>query len=185
MSDIALTWDVMEATGDVAVEANDLVRDDGLQTAVLLSLFTDRMAETSDQLPAGETDQRGWWADAVPVVAGDRMGSRLWLLAREKQSQATMDRAEKYAREALAWLLEDKVAERVEVAAEYPRGGMLALTVTIFRPRADPARFRFDQAWGVAPAPPAPLQPAIPQDTVTTNASDDFITADGGFIVTE
>lgn len=183
MPDIALTWDVLEATGDIAVAGNDLALDDGLQTAVLLSLYTDRRAEQGDQLPAGEADRRGWWGDAVPVVEGDRHGSRLWLLAREKQTTATQERAEKYAKEALAWLLEDKVAERVEVLAEFPRASMLALTVTIFRPRADPARFRFDQAWGDTPAPAAPVPPATPQDTVISNADSDYITTGGDFIV--
>lgn len=185
MSDIGLTWDVMEATGDVAVAANDLVRDDGLQTAVLLSLFTDRRAEQGDQLPDGETDRRGWWADAVPVVDGDRHGSRLWLLARAKQTSATLERAERYAREALAWLLEDQVAERVDVLAEFARSGMLALTVTIYRPRADPVRYRFDQAWGDTPEPAAPVPPATPQDTVISNADADYITQAGDFVIPE
>lgn len=147
MSDLALRWDPAAVAADLAVEANDLARDDGLETAVLLSLFTDRQAEVGDVLPAGENDRRGWWGDALPVVEGDKTGSRLWLLARAKSTPDARARAEEYAREALQWLIDDKVAERVEVAAEIPRVGMLGFLVTIHRPQKDPARYRFSHAW--------------------------------------
>jgi phage gp46-like protein len=145
--DIALRWNAAQLAADLAIEANDLVRDGGLETAVLLSLFTDRRAEDGDPLPAAATDRRGWWGDAVPVVAGDRIGSRLWLLARSKETPKALERVEEYAREALQWLLDDRVAERVDVTAEIPRPGMLGLTVQIFRPRADPVTYRFNHAW--------------------------------------
>lgn len=147
MSDLALKWDPQEFAADLAVANNDLVGDDGLETAILLSLFTDRRAEPGDPLPAGELDRRGWWGDAFPVAEGDRHGSRLWLLARAKQQAATVARAREYAREALQWLIDDRVASQVEVTAEIPRAGMLALTVVVHRPNTDPARYRFGATW--------------------------------------
>ena len=150
MGDLALRWDADLGCADVAVEANDLAKEDGLDTAVMLSLFTDRRAEASD-LPEGETDRRGWWGDAVPIVDGDRIGSRLWLLAREKELATVLPRAEEYAREALKWLVDDLVAVRVEVTASIPRRGVLGLSVAIYRPQADPTSYRFGDAW-VAPA---------------------------------
>jgi hypothetical protein len=80
-------------------------------------------------------------------VAGDRIGSRLWLLSREKETKATLSRAEEYGREALGWLIEDRVAERIEVTAKIPRTGVLGLEVVIYRPQADPVRYRFDHVW--------------------------------------
>lgn len=148
MSDLALRWNSTDLTADIAVEANDVARDEGLETAVLLSLFLDRRAEERDPLPDEQTDWRGWWADALPVVDGDRIGSRLWLLARAKQTTETLSRAQEYAAEALAWLTEDLVAEKVEVSASYPRGGMLGLTVSIYRPgQTNPIRYRYDAIW--------------------------------------
>jgi phage gp46-like protein len=147
MGDAALVWDPDSLAADLAIEANDLVRDEGLRTAVLLSLFLDRQAEPGDVLPPGETDRRGWWADAVPVVEGDQIGSRLWLLAREKDTSTVRARAEEYAREALAWLVEDKVADRVEVVAEAPRPGALNLVIDIYRPKAEPTRYHFADVW--------------------------------------
>jgi phage gp46-like protein len=147
MSDLALRWDPNEGSADLVVDANDLLREEGLETAVLISLFTDRRADAADQLPSGDTDRRGWWADAVPVVEGDQIGSRLWLLARERDSGRVRARAEEYAREALQWLVDDLVAERVEVTADVPRVGWLALEVVIYRPQQDPARYRFNSVW--------------------------------------
>lgn len=128
---------------DVRLDGADLATDDGLQTAVLLSLLTDRRAEADDLLPDGGTDRRGWWADAYPDVEGDRIGSRLWLLAREKDTATTLQRAREYAEEALAWLLEEGVARRVQVTAERVRSGVLGLRIEIQRPTGD----LFQTAW--------------------------------------
>lgn len=153
MADLALRWDLDEGAADLAVEANDLATDEGLETAVLLSLFTDRRADATDTLPSGETDRRGWWGDAVPVVEGDRHGSRLWLLERATQSPSILPRVEEYGREALDWLLEDKVAARVDVTASLPRTGALLLEVAIYRPhQADPVRFRYHAVWAAQEA---------------------------------
>lgn len=121
--------------------------DEGLQTALLLSLFTDRRAEDDDVLPDNSGSRRGWWGDSFADVPGDRFGSRLWLLYREKQLPAVLQRARQYAREALRWLLEDGVASQVEVDAEFPRAGVLAIAVTVYRPAGDARRFRFESFW--------------------------------------
>lgn len=80
----------------------DLVAENTLRTAVILSLFLDRRADDDDVLPNGSNDRRGWWADTVApmteygigggLASGDRIGSRLWLLSREKQLAGVLDR---------------------------------------------------------------------------------------------
>jgi len=147
MADLALTWDETRGAADAGVSENDLAPDAGLETAVLLSLFVDRRADAADILPDEEADRRGWWADAFPTVAGDAIGSRLWLLAREKQTATLLPRLEGYAREALQWLLDDGVAERVDVAASFPQPGWVLLSVEIARPGIDPVLYRFNRVW--------------------------------------
>lgn len=134
---------------DYALDALGLTEDDGLETAVVLSLFTDRRAQQDDPLPDG-ADRRGWWADGTGADARDRIGSRLWLLWREKQLPAVLVRARQYAEEALAWLVTDGVARRVEVQASNPRRSLLRLDVGIYRPDAPPVRYRFDTFWSAA-----------------------------------
>lgn len=123
----------------------DLATDDGLFTACIVSLFTDARARDDDPLPAGE-DRKGWWGDALPQVAGDRIGSRLWLLRREKLLASVVARAKDYALEALQWLVADGIAEKVEVEAEAQRPQTLAIAVFITRP-GGPGRKRFDFTW--------------------------------------
>jgi len=148
MSDIKTRFLGFDQGADYALAGLGLEADEGLETAVILSLFTDRRAEPDDVIPDGTDDRRGWWADAWPTLSGDRIGSRLWLLHREKQLPGVLARAEEYAREALAWLIEDGVAERVEVVASIPRGGILGLAVSITRPRSPTVQYRFDAFWG-------------------------------------
>ncbi|MBN2140672.1 MAG: phage GP46 family protein [Desulfovibrionaceae bacterium] len=126
--DIALAFSGFNS--DLTLFQGDLAVDAELFSAVVVSLFTDRLAERSDELPAGETSRRGWWADAT--LPGDRRyGSRLWLLRREKQTAVVLARAKQYAEEALAWMLEDGLAESVEVSAAWAAQGVLALSVVI------------------------------------------------------
>lgn len=130
MTDLALVWEAESYAGDLALAGSDLASDDSLRTAVLISLFSDRRAEAGE-LPPGETARRGWWGDSL--TDGDRIGSRLWLLGREKRTQDVVRRAEEYAREAVTWLVDDGAAERVAVAAEDAAGALL-ITVTVWLP---------------------------------------------------
>ena len=109
---------------DLWLTGGSLVTDEGLRTAVIVSLFSERRAEPADALPDGSSDRRGWWGDAYAAAEGDRIGSRLWLLGREKDLAAVARRAEEYARESLAWFLEDGIARAVTVAADVA-GGLL------------------------------------------------------------
>lgn len=126
--------------GGVALVANDLETDAGLETALFLSLFTDRY---DDAVEAGEA-RRGWWADGL-LLPGDRIGSRLWRLDRAKRGPSTADELRTYAREATQWLIDDRVASAVDVTANVTADGW-TLHIAVHRPR-DVARFRFDRAW--------------------------------------
>lgn len=144
---IALLWQDDVGAADLVLDGQDLARDEGLETAILLSLFTDRRAETGDALPVPDGDRRGWYGDALPVVPGDLQGSRLWLLARSVQGPGLIEQAETYVREALAWMLEDLVAERVDVEVTLPRRGELQILVRLYRPGRDVVDFRYSYAW--------------------------------------
>lgn len=145
MSDLTLIWD--GSACDLAIDGNDLALDDGLRTALIVSLFSDRRARDDDELPGGDDDRRGWWADAWPQIDGDRIGSRLWLLGREKELSETLRRAREYAEEALVWLIADGIAKRIEVVPSVPRRGVLALAITLHRPDGGRENHQFDVLW--------------------------------------
>lgn len=137
--------------GDLATISGDVLLTDGLETAVILSLFLDARARDDDTLPDGGTDRRGWWADdAAPTADGDRTGSRLWLLSREKTLPEVLRRAHDYAAEALAWLVDDGIARAVDVGATMPRPGLLALAVKVFLPDGQDRHFTYKMELGHA-----------------------------------
>lgn len=144
MSDLRTVW--RDLGGDWLVAGPSLVDDTGLETAVVLSLFSDRVAAEGDTT-VEPTARRGWWGDAYPEVEGDQIGSRLWQLAREKQLPSVLARAELYAREALQWLVDDGVASEVAVRAELVSQGVLGLAITITRSAQPVIRFRFESFW--------------------------------------
>lgn len=154
MSDI--TTNLVQSTQsfyfDWAIDPNGpgLDMDDGLQTSVIISLFTDRRAEASD-LPAGANgaDRRGWWGDSFADVEGDKIGSRLWLLAREKQTQATLLKARDFALEALQWLLDDGIARQLTVTPTWMANGtgVMLMTVEIARAGKPVTKYQFQAFW--------------------------------------
>jgi phage gp46-like protein len=153
VGDLALTWSNTTGDADLSLvldaadQAVDIATDQGLATAVILSLFVDRRAEDDDKPPSEDpTDRRGWWADEFAEVEGDRIGSRLWLLDRSKLTYDLVPRAREYAREALAWLLEDRVVSSVDVVAERTATALL-LAIELKRPGRDPVTLRFAPRW--------------------------------------
>lgn len=114
------------------------VFEDALRSAIIVSLLTDRRANIDDVIPDAPAsnqsippDRRGWAGDALADVSGDRVGSRLWLLSRKKQTEETRRLAIEYCQEALQWLIDDKIANSVLVVAEWTDGGRLNIGVTI------------------------------------------------------
>jgi phage gp46-like protein len=126
--------------GDVVLFGFDLERDDGMETAVIISLFTDRRA-SAEQIPPEypQDDLRGYWGDIISASATDQTGSLLWLLAREKELPQTLSRAEQYCREALAWM--------VDVSASFYSRGVMLLIIAIYRPSGQAVRFRYNYEW--------------------------------------
>lgn len=150
MTDLALFWDDEALSADVALVGGDLATDAGLRSAMLISIFTDRRARPDDVLPYENADRRGWWGDVAATEVDDEIGSRLWLLSREKRLSPVLDRARDYLIESLAWLLRDGVVGALDVEVEF--GGQVAgrdrlhFAVYVSRP-GGPTRQRFDFVW--------------------------------------
>ncbi len=150
MTDIALIWSNDSFSGDLALDDGRLVTDDGLHSAMLISLFTDARARADDVLPDAGGDPRGWWGNAfaAEAEAGDafELGSRLWLLDREKLTDRVVERARIYAAEALAWLKDRGVVSALTVQAARLGDQTLAIAVIVDRPEG-PKRQVFDFTW--------------------------------------
>ena len=148
MTDAALIWNADAWHGDLVLDRGAIVLDGGLRTAILISLFTDARAPADAELPEQSADRRGWWGDDFPAAEARRgdTGSLLWLLARSKITQATLNRAREYALNALRWLLTDGIASRLDVQVEAQEGQRLAFRIELDRPEG-PARELYDYVW--------------------------------------
>lgn len=131
--DIALIW--KDGHGDIMQSGTDLLTDDSIETAVIISLFTDRRAAPGDVIPDGTDNRRGWWGDTYSETP---TGSRLWLLSREKELESVLLRAEQYAAEALQWLIDDDLVSAIAITATNPADGELALRIDITLPDGTP-----------------------------------------------
>lgn len=151
--DLALTYSPQLDAFDLSIDpvTADFVREDSLATAMVLSLMCDRTAQPGEVEPGA--DRRGWWPDAF-AEDGDRFGSRLWLLEREKQTEQTLQRARAYVREALAWVVEDGFATGIELTVFAPQRGWLVAQVVLTLDGGS-RRYRFEwndatQVWRLA-----------------------------------
>jgi phage gp46-like protein len=146
MSDILLAFGA--SGSDMRMAEGDLLCDDSLLTAVIISLFTDRLAAPDDRLPAEADDRRGWWADATLQGGKDNIGSRLWLLGRESTTPDVPERARAYAAEALQWLVDEGRATGVQVDARRlhaaDSSAELLLTVAIDAPQGGTYAFVYN-----------------------------------------
>ena len=121
----------------------ELTDADWLVSAIWMSLGTDRRAQQDDVIPNGSQDKRGWWGD---TYRPRKIGSRLWLLYREKQLPETLRRAEEYAHEALQWLIDDKVVLSFDITATWlNRRGFMQLLIVVNKP--DGSQHRYEYIW--------------------------------------
>lgn len=161
--DIAITWDPVSGQGDWSIVGGDLALADSLASAVMVSLFTDRVVQDQPSAqdgavgisaPAGpfgsaSADRRGWWGDAF---SGVPIGSRLWQLRRAVKSgeSAIPAEVEAIVSESLQWLIDDGLAGAVSVDAWWSRLNrqMVEFSISIIEPGSPAPRvFQYSWSW--------------------------------------
>jgi phage gp46-like protein len=118
MSDIKTFFTDLSTGTQYDITELGIVEDDSLTTAVIISLFTDKRDTTTNS-----DDIRGWWADDI--------GSLRWTLSRSKQTDEVLQRLIKYDKEALQWLIDDRLVSGVEITAQWITRGVLAEQINI------------------------------------------------------
>lgn len=147
-ADILMAFDPDTLERDIQYKNGDLVREYGLGTAVLISLFTDRRADPDDDID-DPNDRRGWWGDLVPD-RGDKIGSKLWQFDRSKTDQVTLLGIKKAIEDCLEWMINDGIARKIEV--ELIKFGdvsnyRLLATIRIHRKYGGVESINFDDLW--------------------------------------
>jgi phage gp46-like protein len=133
---VFLAWDPINMRCDWAAAGS------ALETAILLALFTDRVA-TADYVPR-DGDPRGHWSDAYR----DKVGSNLWELDHAKMTSQAIALAQNSTQLALQPLIDAGVASAIDVLAER-QGQLCAMRITVTAPTGI-QQFRYEWAWSAA-----------------------------------
>ena len=118
-----------------------------VEQAVCTSVWSDARATADDSVPDGTSDRRGWWADPWNTDGGS-FGSRLWLLTRSPLTTETANAAQRFTRDALAWILASGMAKSIDVAAQIVKPRTLLLAVTVTKPDGVKVALHFSGLWG-------------------------------------
>lgn len=169
-------WEPWRGQADWAMAGADESQNRGglaakaaLHTAVVISLFTDRRIDKSHPLfyLVEDGDQRGWHGDGVDVrqdLFETEMGSLLWVFERAHLNEDVRRWVEVVALEALAPLIAQGAAARIEAQAERALN-RVNLSVQIYgRDGSSLYDYKFDDIWAqtATSPPPAPF-PTVPE----------------------
>lgn len=106
---------------DVLYDGQDLRTESSLETAILISVWTD----------ARVGDERGWWGDAYqdkPLAE-----SKLWTLLGKPANADNVAMGVSYVKSACQWLLDDKWLTALQVTGESQRDPVSGLHIFAFR----------------------------------------------------
>lgn len=145
MIDVALQWDFDNSVGDLSITDNDLTHEQGLTSAVMISLFTDQRANIDDPLD-DPSDRRGWWGDTLESD-GDRIGSKLWLLYRQKITTQVLAKIKEYIQDALQWMLDDRVVIDIDITVERNAIDRIYTAIDLYRQKGSKITIAFDDLW--------------------------------------
>lgn len=109
-----------EGIFDLVLDGDDFAIEEGVETALIVSLFSDRRAasdEVSDPLK-----RRGWIGNQVAEVPGDNFGSGLWLYDQSRLDPQSANGLRLEAMQALEWMIDEGLATDVEAAVEAVQG---------------------------------------------------------------
>jgi phage gp46-like protein len=138
MLDIALIYDPETRCADMAFNGRDFVVDTTPATPLIISVGCERRARPDDVLPDAVSDflkpstfiaARGSPCDSLNPP-GRLTGSRMWLLQRQKQTEAVRKAAETYLAEACDRFNTD-LGLAVQITVRWLRPGMLGYRVRV------------------------------------------------------
>jgi phage gp46-like protein len=134
-----IVFDNATGWGDMVVQNGALLTGNDLETAIIISLFTDALADDGDVIY--DPDLMGWWGDrysavedsTLPVIQNDRIGSKLWQVFNRPRNQDTLNWMADQIRVALNWMIVDGVAQSFDVGAVFTSNGGVGAQIAVTR----------------------------------------------------
>lgn len=112
-NDLTLTYDEDKQAYDISFnEEGDFANDNSIQTAILISLFDNKRADSTEV--ANPLLRNGWIGNEINLD-GFEQGSKLWLLSQERNTVQTKNQAVEYCKASLQWLLDDGIITALQV----------------------------------------------------------------------
>ena len=132
--------------GDVQIEDGDFILDGGLETAVLISLFSDARVSPDESRDQFNGEIRGFWAEKL---IGFNLGNKVWLLDRSKLTNNVLRLSEQYNKEALQWMIDEGIAARIETVSlkSTTRPNTMQWYIAIYKPEGGVEGFKYDIPW--------------------------------------
>jgi len=129
----------------ISLSGNDLIRDPGLETAIVITLFTDQRADPNvDTLPDNTQDYRGWWGDQFDKFS---LGSKAWLLYRSKTINDIENEVSRSFTDALQWMVSDGAVKSINASTVRSDMDTLLITVTVEEPDGQQRFYKYSFNW--------------------------------------
>ena len=138
--------DIKLYSNDIKIQNGILDLDNGLQTAIYISLFTDRRIGEDNEIPDRSNDRRGYWGD---TLEDEPLGSFLWTLDREKITTSLLNKIDTYSKDALNWLIEDGIASEINTIVERDSKNIeqINIEIQIIKPDEKSESYRYSLNW--------------------------------------
>jgi phage gp46-like protein len=116
---------------DIAIVNDDILIDDGLETAVYISLFTDMRDPASS-----DSNKHGYWGDTLGLnpFADSPLGSLLWEYSRVVIDTDIVNAVKTACKNSLQWMITDGIAESVSVTSEKQGNNAYIFDISIKKP---------------------------------------------------
>lgn len=142
---------------DIKITDGDIETQDFFDTALVVSLLSDRRASESEALLSHM--RRGWIGNEH--TPGFEIGSKLWLFEQSRLTRQIINQAADAAREAVLWMVEDGLAVAVRrVSADFlpPSSPIIGARITVEIERSNSVvENRYFDFWPVTAKPPATI----------------------------
>lgn len=147
MTDIRILWNQEKQICDWPIVNNDFETDSDIESSILVSLFTWRVAESSWVGFNGDNNRYGWWGDAFRTWP---IGSRLWQLQRLKKADIDLKRATDLCYEALKWMTDNNIVTNLVVNCTWDKinTSRMNIVITCNKPNISALKaYNFSWAW--------------------------------------
>jgi phage gp46-like protein len=135
---LALVWNNEKGHADLAVAGGRLMTDPGIETLILILLFTDKRDDVDKS-----GDPRGWWATKLVSPENMEWGSKIWVARRGNVTRETAEKIRREAKDALQPLVAWGYVAEADAKAEFNDENRLVLTVVLTKPGGEPQTHQF------------------------------------------